>query len=533
MYDDAAEIVALLKYHDNIYTNLAIGPHGPFNFSFFMLGAALFGISGVGLRFTLFLLSMVYLPLLYFFTKYLLGKKVACYAVLLNLFTFFAFYNSFITESDGVIQSIFSIIIFFSLILFLQSERKKRGWFLLSIAAYAFLVGAMKYRTGLLIIPLFLYIWYETKKFRLALFYSLFYVIPALFVLLMYIPFFYWSYGDMAPALLKLISAHNKISIDFIQKFLHPQTFSTTIIALTPLFLLALLPLKRWKRTYALFYFWLIMGPIYFILVPYNFPYIKYIAGFLLPPLTILCASAIEEEKIKEVKWVLATISILLLSFVFIFLNNTIPTDYWFFLSDIGPVVKVWQPLIYSVFSLCFLLFLYILFKKNSALRESAFILFLVLALSFNILMITDPIVDQEYQQMIKEIQLYAASHDLGQVYAWNEDVALYVGNIGWYIRAEDELDYGQIRYDNPILREYIRSTGLGKQGFIDLNTPLEKLKPYITEKGGTVFLLNYPHKYVVTASQTNQETIAFIDSFCTKEYEHMYKTASLVIYHC
>lgn len=568
LYDDAAGIPFLGKYYDPYNLNMALTPHTPLTYIFFQPGMELFGVSTIGLRFTLLLLSIIYLIVLYFFVKKILSIKTACYAVFLNLFTFFAFFNYFFADTDATINALFSLIIFFSLYLSLDLKGQLRKlsknkvqtgnkqarkdairnksifWFVVSLFTFVFLVS-IKYRTGLLIIPIFFYIWYSTRKLKKTIFYCAIYVFCALLAFAISFVLIHLMYGEMAPYLLNLMFARSNVRPEIIYKLMHPHLFIPLLVSLSPLLLLLpILTLKKLKKEYFLFYSWLLIIPVYLVLIPPGLPIIKYVSGFLLPPITILSAEAISREKIKKSMTIWILICVAIISGIFTYVNNIIPTDYWFFMSEMGPVVKVWQPFIYFIFPFTFLLFVYIWFKKQSPFRVYALSLFIILTLSFSIMMITDNIVDKTHNIMIKEVQEYAAEHEgeLGIVYSWNEDIAFYLGNRGHYLMSEDEVDAGFSEGfddgpaggidDNKYLREYGRSTGLGQQGYIDLNYPIEQIEQYISQKGGTVFLLNYPYKYVV-ASLDVQKKIALFDSYCIKEHESIYKTGTLVIYSC
>ena len=544
LYDDAGSMI-LNEYHDSIFANIVLYPHGPINTIFFVLGMKLFGATTVGLRLTLCILSMLYLVAVYFFTRDILSEKSARYAVLLNLFTFFAFFTYFTMESDGIMQSLFSVIAFYALFLYFKS--KKQGMrvpmIIVSIASYVLLV-AMKHRNGIFIIPLFLYILYETKTLKKAIAYSITYVTSAVVIAGSFFLLFYPLYGELAPHLLEVVFSHNTVDLGLLYKITHPALFSTLIIGLTPLLLLLpLLTLQKKdgidRRKYIILYVWLTVPLLFIFLVPPGLSIIKYVAGFLLPPITILAADVLAREKWK--KYTLTTIAMgtMILSSIGMYINNTIPKDYWFFLTEMGPVIKVWQPFIYITFFLGIVLFGILWYKKERGVRTIVFTAFLILTLSFNLLMITDNLVDKTHNEMIKEIQDYAEEQGginteaFGRLYAWNEDIAFYLGNPGFYIVPEGEPHFGLEFDKNEQVREYSRSTGLGEQGYIDLSLPQEEMEKWLKAEPGTVILLNYPYKYVVEASPEIQDKIALIDSLCTKEKESIFKTASLLIYKC
>lgn len=536
LYDDAGLMAASLKYHDSYYMNFVNSPHGPMNLIFFIIGAKLFGISTVGLRFTLFLISMIYLVILYLFTEKVLDKETACYAVLFNLFTFFALFNYFIMEPDGVIFSLLSLIIFFSLYMFIESKYKSKPGLIVSILCFAFLVS-IKHRTGLLILPLFLYIWYAGKKLSKSIFYSSIYIFCSTTILIGYVLLSYLLYGtETTSYFLTLIFSHNTTHFEILQKILSPSIFITTLVAMSPLLLfMPLLTLRNLKEKYFIFYCWLSFVPLYLILIPYDYPYVKYLTGFMLPPITILSAASLVNEKIKKSTLGLIVLCTIFTSVAFVYINNIIPTDYWFFLEAFGPIVKVWQPFIYLVFGIGLLLFIFVLLWKHSSLRTFATAFFLILTFSFNIMMIADNVVDKTHKNLINDARRYYMDHDgeVGTIYAWNEDIAFYLGNVGFYVQLEEDPYLGNKRYNSTVLREYSRSTGMGQQGYIDLDNPLDTIENYTAEMGGTVFLLNYPYKYIVAASSDAQEKIDFFDANCLKEQETVYKTGSLVIYRC
>jgi len=159
----------------------------------------------------------------------------------------------------------------------------------------------------------------------------------------------------------------------------------------------------------------------------------------------------------------------------------------------------------------------------------------MILALSFNILMITDNIVDRTDQRLIAVMQDYAVNNtDLGVIYSWNEDVPFYMGNTGFYTVSEEEKSFDIENDRTKCLREYSRSTGLGEHGYVDLNLNLDKIKEIMIRKGGTVVLLNYPYKYVLSEySNDTIEKVRLIDKLCNKQKEVVEKTANLVIYKC
>ena len=542
LYDDAGGIPVVGKYHDALFTNIVLYPHGVTNTLLFVIGMKLLGITTIGIRFTLFLVNIGYLVTLFLFVKKMFGEKAARYAILLSLFTFFSYFNYFIVESDGIIQSFFALLVFYGLYMFLHPEQagtiRTQYYLLFSILSYAFLVS-MKYRTGLLIIAIFCSLWYFTKQLRKAIIYSCVYVFSAITFSALLFALFYPLYGDIAPSLYSVIFAHSTTQLDLLYKIMHPQMYITLLVTLSPLFLLLpFLTLQKWRKIYFLFYSWIFVCFVYILLIPAGLSIVKYVAGFLLPPLTILTAALLAEREWK--KFIpLTMILTICLSLFYIYFNNTFPQDYWFFLTEMGPVIKVWQPFIYMTFGLCFALFLlYVISTFCSPKYHTAgcFLLsiFLSLALSFNILMLTDNIVDQTHNELIQQIETYGEQHqnDLGIIYAWNEDVPVYLGNPGFYIVSEEEKDFGWEMDDTKELREYSRMTGMGQQGYIDLSLPLDVMKEYILRKGGTVFLLNYPLKYTISNPDVQQK-IQFIEGQCIKQQETISKTATLLIYKC
>jgi 4-amino-4-deoxy-L-arabinose transferase-like glycosyltransferase len=544
LYDDAGGIPIVGRYYDALFTNIGIYPHGVTNTLVFMLGMKFFGISAVGIRFTLFLVNMGYIIILFLFVKRVFGRKAACYAILLSLFTFFSYFNYFIIETDGIIQSFFSLLVFYGLYLFLYPEKagaiRAQYYLLLSILSYAFLVS-MKYRTGLLIVAIFFSLWYFTKQLKKAVIYSCIYVFSAVIISFLFFAPYYPIYGgDIAYSLYSIIFSHNTTQVDILYKITHPQLFVTLFVALSPIFLLLpFLTLQKWRNIYFLFYSWIFVCFLYILLIPPGLSFVKYVAGFLLPPLTILSAAILAEMEWK--KFIPMTLILTVcLSIFSIYYNNTFPQDYWFFLTEMGPVVKVWQPFVYLTFGASFVLFLLFLvntycFPEYITLKYFVFSLFISIALSFNILMLSDNIVDQTHTKLIQQIKIYGEQHknDLGIIYSWNEDVPVYLGNPGFYIVSEEEKDFGFEFDKTRELREYSRMTGMGQQGYIDLSLPLDVIKEYITKEGGTVFLLNYPYKYTISSNPDLQQKAQFIEGQCIKMQETTYKTATLNIYKC
>lgn len=547
LYDDAGNVPAIGKYHDSLLANIVLSPHGLLNMLLFMVGMKLFGISTFGVRFTLFLISLAYMFVLFIFVRKALSKTTAWYAVLLHLFTFFAFFTYFIMETDGIINSFFSLLIFSSLYMYLTSgitsspfpQHKKKFWLVLSLLSFALLV-TMKYRTGLLIIPITIYIYYKSRQVLETIYYIALYLFCALFALGITVLLAYFTYGPLTGTLLSIIFAHNTTSFDFLYKITHPSLFVTLIVALSPIFLLLpFLSFKKYKSQYFLCYSWLSVCFLFLFLIPAGLSFVKYVAGFLLPPVTILTADILASSNLRKIHHLFIFYGTLLCSLTFIFINNTIPLDYWYFLTEMGPVIKVWQPFVYGTFFLClffFLLLWYLWSSENSRLKNLTFCFFLILAFSFNILLVTDNLVDQTHAQMIKEIVLYSETHkDLGRIYSWNEDIPFYLGNVGFYIVPETEQDFGLEFDDTNTLRSYSRLVGMGEQGYIDLSLPLNRIKEHILTEGGTVFLLNYPYKYTIAHPPSDDvlEKISFIDKTCVKELERTYKTATLLIYKC
>lgn len=537
LYDDAAGIPAIGQYHDVLLTNILHSPHGVWNTLFFVIGMKLFGMSTIGIRMITFLFSLAYLWLLYHCGKCLFGERTARLAVVINLFTFFAFFNYFIIESDGIMASFFSLLIVFSFIKYID-EKKRRTWLGVSLLTFGFLVG-MKPRFGAIIIPILFLVWCRTKNVKKSIVVIGLYLFTSLFVILISLGMLYVVHGDRWVVFVSTMLAHNRISFGFesmVSKILQPAVFIQLGISLSPLFVfLPLLTIKYWKKEYGVLYAWIIQSCVYMVLIPQGFSLIRFVSGALLPPLSLLTADVLSELKLS--KGALAFIgwgSVVLTGFS-LFLNNNIAADYWFFLTEMGPVIKVWQPIIYGVFTLCFFVFTVMIIVKKRVVRVLAEVIFFILALSFNMLLLIEPVIDRTHHDLIKEGQRYGdEKKDLGIVYAWNEDIAFYTGNRGVYIPSEDEVDLG-LEFDaNKCQREYSRSVGLGKQGYIDLSLPLDKIKNYILKEGGTVFLLNYPYKYVVEkASSEIKEKIVFIEKVCRKEKEKNFKTGALVIYVC
>ncbi len=530
LYDDAGSMPSIAKYHDKLLGNIVLYPHGITNTLFFFMGMKLFGVSTLGIRLTLFVFSLTYLCALYFFVKKILSKETAQLTVILNLFTFFAYFNYFIVESDGIIQTFFALFTLFPAYIYLRE--KKILWLLISLMSFSFVVS-MKHRTGLIIISLFIISIYLTKSFKKTVLFTLIHLLSATTFTAFSFYLVYLVNNTFAHSLFSIIFSHNTTQTALLFKLTHPQLFSTLIIALTPLLLfLPLLSLCNRKKEYVLLYSWLVIPCAYIFLIPPGLSIVKYVAALSLTPLTILAADVINNFSIKQRLATSTFAGTLLLSFVFILINNTLPKDYWFFLTEMGPVIKVWQPIIIFVFLISLICFLLIIINYA---KTIAIIIFLVSTLSFNILMLTDNIIDDTHSKMIAEMENYAVNNaPLGRIYAWNEDIPFYLGDIGFYIVPENEDNFG-LEYDmTPELRKYSRLLGMGEQGFIDLAIPLEVIKKYFYAQGGTVFLLNYPYKYVIAKAPLDlKKKLQFIDEYCEKKQETNYSTAQLLIYAC
>lgn len=570
LYDDAGSMPVIGKYHDALLSNIVLYPHGLFNTLPFALGMQVFGVSGESLHLTLVLILFLYLAVLFFFIKKMFDHTTAIVALLLHVFTFFTFFTTFIMESDGIIMSFLTLLTMFPLYFFLgkPSESKPVSslltpgfwWLLLSIASFTLLVS-MKYRTGLLFFPLLLYIIFITRSIRKTFFYACCYGIGLLFSAVLHFFIFTFVYREQTTQLLHIIFAHSTTKLDLFTKLTSPSLFVPLVISLTPLILcLLLLNIKQvkehWQDTdalakYALLYFWLLIAVPYILLVPAGLSLVKYLSGVLLPPLIILSAAALARLSsllfIDFKKLLLSVVAgTALLSPLLVFLNNYIADDYWFFMTEMGPVVKVWQPLLLGCFLLGFLSFFCFfrsLFVKKEKQRQSFLVLvpqswlllFLIISFSFNVLLLTDNLVDNTHQRLLDDVFSYATQHpSLGTIYAWNEDIPFYLGNPGFYIVSETEKNFGAEYDATPILRTYSRSVGMGQQGYIDLSIPRERIREIIQQKPGTVFLLNYPAKYTIQNPYLDfKERINIIDEHCTKKQESIYKTGSLLIYIC
>lgn len=519
LYDDASFLFAAVKYFGDTGFNFLNNPHPPMGMWFIILSFFLTK-SILGVRLTLLAIHLLILFGMYKFLKAIYNKDLALKSVFLFSLTFFGVYVSLIPDFDCNLMALFSLMLF----CFLWRYSQKEGSINLIFAGIFF--GCLiltKLRGGLLffsILAFFLYFLKQKWKKTFTVFCS-----TALLVFLSFPLMLYLEFPSTWKDLLVWIITHTApANFSILKKLVDPLIFMNIWIALTPLliYLIVLNIFNPKNRKDILFYAWLIPPFLLFICFIEKELFIempKFIS-FLIIPICALSARGL--AKIKLVSLIKSSILGLLIGSLLFFLNNYKMNDHWFFMTAMGPVIKIGPTILIGIFALItFFFLLYILFPKK---MKVCLILFLILSFSLNFFLIGELLFDKTAMKLVNDFKVYSENNTLKlPLFSWNEDIPGYL----------DRPDINLQLIKNPNLQKIFSQFNFNDQGYIDLDFKESVLEPFL-KKGGTVLLYNYPYEYTIQKNKARQQKIKLINEYCIfkKRFEYL-PLATGEVYQC
>lgn len=541
LYHDMGLYGAFANHYDSAYMNLIVIKHPPLGNYPYFLSLKILGIHDYAVRLVPFLFSLLELPLLYFITKRWFGKTAAFYSLLLFSLTYFATFHSLSPEGDGSIMGLFSLLLLFS---FLEWYTKHERKLLFVSGLFLGTLLLIKIRAVLFLVPLFCYSYYKTRNiwttFRDMIFTSFYAgVIFLIFPLLVYL-----ANPEFFLPLMERVIVHNTSNGSLFYKITHPSIFVPVFIMLSVLYIFLFFQGIRFKKendqkglqkkltnnkekdACMLLLFWFVF---LFIILLATIPeglagvYPRYIS-FLAPPLIILCSRGFASLKISSVliNWII--FYSVLLSLVFLYLNQTapVPEGYWYFMSAALGILKISKAIIFFVFGLsCVLLILFFCFSKQKKVWIS---IFLIVNIGFQLLLIADPFLDQTHRKIITDFTTYYEQHNIKRpIFTWADDLGFYLRESGSNINLMTE----------PWLYAYAKKIGYNDSGYYYIIPTYSESMTPLERDGGTVFSLYYPLKYTLDVDVNRKNEYEYLLSHCTLLAEFNYPHAKGVIFEC
>jgi hypothetical protein len=333
----------------------------------------------------------------------------------------------------------FSLLLFFS---FFEWYRMHERKYLLLTGLFLGIHLLIKIRTILFVLPLFLYSFYKTKDIRstfqditsLCFFAS---IIFSIFPILVYL-----ANPEFFLPLMERVIAHNTGNFSIFYKFSHLSLFTPIFILLSFLYPFLFLQglfargtnlkkknVNEEKDACMLLLFWFVSLFLMFLaILPEGLAgaYPRYIA-FLVPPLILLSARGFASLRISEKMVAFVLFNSILLSLVFLYLNQiaSIPSGYWYFMTAAMGILKISKLILFFVFSMSCVLLILFFYSSSFKYRRAWISFFLILNIGFQILLITDPFIDQTHRKIITDFTTYYNQHDIKEpIFVWVDDLA-------------------------------------------------------------------------------------------------------------
>lgn len=551
-YDDSAGIGVLLSTIHRIPAGLMYFLHFPTGVIFYYLSSIIFGISDFSIRLVPIVFNFLSICLIYKTSYEFFNKKTAMIALFLSFFTFFPYFMSTLAEFDGAMMAFFSLLSFYSLHSFLKSNNKIL--FLIFLISSGILVS-LKLKSLIMIVPMMITIVLYTKDVKKTLRYGIYLALSIGFLyflnlLVMYIiekSYFYNFIGSLMSHNVKSSSLFTNVIVKILGLANNQMTASVgqaaanktidftkyfgLIIYLTPLYIMTIAHqlFTNLKRNFA-FLIWIIVPAIFFFVgSPLGVLTAPRYSTIFFPFILILTSNTIFEfTKDKEYsKYYLNRPLILLvwtsiLTFLLYFISNTLK-NYNYLHQGVGPVIKFSPLALFIYFDIAIFAFVLFLCFRKRRFSSVFYTVFLLVSLSINIYLISEPVINNTHRMFISEIKEYSRNGLPNNIiYTWNEDAAYY---------ADTEM-IPLLSMSAPIGNLLVNKTKEYKTMlFYDLEHDFESDKKIIKENGGTAILLNYPITYF--NSDYYREVAGFFDVNCRMKKELITEEGFLRIYEC
>lgn len=531
LYGDSAAMAqfAYLVKHSSVAWLLYA--HLPIGFLFYFISFSVFGVSDFSIHLVPFIFNLGSFYLIYKLTEQIYDVKIAKIAVVLCLFTFFPFSGNIFVDLGGSIAVFFNVLLLLSFFYF--TKNNSCYWVLVGCVS-AGIFFSLKLQHILVFPSLVLFIYMlkknikQTCKYSAYLFLStfLFFLINILFVKLISGEFFIYF-------ITRVFSHSAQFTTPLWVKLTSPLKFINLFVAMTPLYMV--LPILRMsarlKKDYLLFV-WLVPSIVLFILLaPIELAgtYPRYFVIFY-PPLVMLSAAYLYEKfyalrQFKSLDFILLGVFSVLFVFASVIFNS-VARNHWFFMTADGPIIKINQLLLafYGI-SPFVMLVLHSFFVKLQRIKFANFCFYsvCVILISFNLFLFAELFFDSTHQTLIDELKDFSITNRIKEpIYSWNSDVPYYVNT--------DKKIILNILNELP-LTELMKRSNITGLNYVDLDSDFDAVKKVLDLQGGTVILLNYPAKYVL--SEENKEKIKFFEQRCTRLKNSQCKYGDLMIFGC
>lgn len=477
---------------------------------FYLAYSSIFGFSTIILRSTSLIFGLINILLIYFLAKKVFNTKTAALSVFLAVISFWHVIESYILDRDGNFLIFFYLLIILLYVFYRETKNKRYLWLGATISVFYMFI---KVSGALITAILFLIILYDNKIFQeiwnnkkhifnlnlylkssfKKAFLEIFPFVLANIV--SYAVFFAGVYFLNKPFFNSLL-AQEAIPLEF---FTAEWTLSAgreiiyLIIYGSPLLLgLSVLSLLYFNKKKMLFLFWLLVPIIAYSKIPYAGALERYLS-VIIPPLCILGGSFLAELSIYKKGKMLLLGAASILYFILLNILSAIPVKYlshniseyalqvtvlkWGFLFPFygvgGPAFLIPFFILGMSFILCGIFFiLVVFFIKRKNIFYFFLILFIAIGLSFNLYIIQElnlavhtPNIRTGFNQILSELP--------------KEDSTLIYTNIG------------ALKTYDAIEREYVLIKFSQKDKFY-----LDNILASITEKGGAVYLLDFPKRF-------------------------------------
>lgn len=525
LYDDGGANKLLITNTDDIHMNLVINPHYQLATWFYAFTSILFGYDTFGIHILFVIFAFITLCAIGIFIWRNYHPSIAIFAVFLAAFSYFSFYAAIETDTEGSIIAFFVFLSLYFLYNFLKYA--KNIWAILTGLMFG-LITITEMHFLLFAAPSILLFYLYKKRIMPALILGVsISLISGLSFLLIPLLIFATQKETWWFFIRELFFFTINNTFTLFPKLLNLWVLFPLFFSLTPLIfgLVFIHIISFRKHRCDMFLYWVLLsGLIVFIGVPFELLVSPKFFVFLWPVLIILCAETIFHFFLnKKELMVIITLAFFLASIFYFY--NQFSSDFWFLVDSASYVIKINQRLLIgsSFITLGSLLF-YILLRKKILLSRIFLIGFLASGVAFNIFLISEAILDETPKQLLGDFINYTNTHTIKRpLFSWNEDVPFYLGDYGF-----NPINF----YERPAFAEYAKTIGFNEFGYIDLDTPSTVLEPLL-QKGGTVFLYNYPSKYVIKQNSLHQKKLELIRRYCKLERNFIYKIADGEIYSC
>lgn len=484
IYDDEVDYLAATQV-DNFYGLNNVVFHPPLSVWFSGLIVSIFGVSSIALRigFMIFALLTVYIS--YLLAKRFYNKRAALFAVFIMLFSFYHILASLQIDMEGSLLAFFYTFAFFCFVKYKDSDKKY--WYVLT-AIIAGLALLTKESSLLLLVIIYLYDLsnkgLNTKNIFNSIKSTFLIALIALIIFSIYPILNYFSPVDYlssvnANVLQNLFNGISYIGISMFLFWAGPFLIGLTILGLTNL-----------SKRDRLFFIWISVILLFYILLFKKGDHSRYFMN-IIPPMAIFGGKYMSKFKFDR-KAVLTILISFVLFLTGMFVLNTgsfryVPrdigvyfselmqfnTDFVFsFTSSSGPLFVV------SFISILVGLFvsgLFLILMLNKKYRRVFFFVFLGVSFGFNVFLI------QEYLFHTMHADPSEVIHDMIEYKDWNYPV---------YSNSPSILFY----FDNSYMESfYLDDPNIYYTGIYGEYVDYFMIKDAIKEKGGSVFILDYP----------------------------------------